>query len=105
MALDAARRMGVHPLASIVKVGDTVADVEEGRNAGMWAVAVAATGNEVGLSEAELAALPVEEARSRIAAARDRLAAAGSHFVVDGIAELPAVLDEIDRRLARGETP
>jgi hypothetical protein len=34
-----------------------------------------------------------------------RLAAAGSHFVVDGIAELSTVLDEIDRRLARGETP
>jgi 2-aminoethylphosphonate-pyruvate transaminase len=105
MALEAARRMEVHPLAAIVKVGDTVADVEEGRNAGMWTVAVAATGNEVGLPEDELAALPAEERRGRIAAARERLSAAGSHFVVDGIHEVPAVLDELDRRLARGETP
>jgi 2-aminoethylphosphonate-pyruvate transaminase len=105
MALEAARRMGVHPLAAIVKVGDTVADIEEGRNAGMWTIAVAATGNEVGLPEAELAALPAEERRARIGAARERLSAAGSHFAVDGIREVPAVLDQIDRRLGRGETP
>jgi phosphonoacetaldehyde hydrolase len=105
MALEVARRMGVHPVSAVVKVGDTVADVEEGLNAGMWTVAVAATGNEVGLSEADLAALPAAERQARIAAARERLAAAGSHLVADGIAELPAALEELERRLARGERP
>ena len=105
MALEAARRMGVHPVSAVVKVGDTVADVEEGLNAGMWTVAVAATGNEVGLSEADLAARPVGVRGARIAAARERLAAAGSHLVADGVAELPAALEELERRLARGETP
>jgi len=33
------------------------------------------------------------------------LAAAGAHYVVDGIWELPPVLDDINRRLAGGEKP
>jgi 2-aminoethylphosphonate-pyruvate transaminase len=105
MALEAARLLGVHPVAAIVKIGDTVADVEEGLNAGMWTIGVAATGNEVGLPEAELAALPEGERGRRIGAARARLEGAGAHYVVEGIGGVPPVLDDIDRRLARGETP
>ena len=33
----------LHPLGACVKVGDTVADMEEGRSAGMWTVGVAET--------------------------------------------------------------
>jgi 2-aminoethylphosphonate-pyruvate transaminase len=105
MALEAARLLGVHPVAAIVKIGDTVADVEEGRNAGMWTIGVTATGNEVGLSEADLAALTEGERGRRIGAARARLEAAGSDYVVEGIGDVPSILDDIDRRLARGETP
>jgi 2-aminoethylphosphonate-pyruvate transaminase len=105
MALEAARAIGAQPMAAVVKIGDTVADVEEGRNAGMWTIAVAETGNEVGLSEAALAALPAPERRRRGEVARARLEAAGAHYVVDGISEAVPVLDEIERRLARGETP
>lgn len=105
MALEAARALGVHPVGAIVKIGDTAADVGEGRNAGMWTIAVAATGNEIGLAEEDFARLGAEERRRRVEMARARLAAAGSHYVVDGIGDVPPVLDEIDRRLARGETP
>ncbi len=40
-------------------------DIEEGLNAGMWTIGVAMTGNEVGLSEAEITKLPVAE-RARL---------------------------------------
>src|SRR5262249_38979104 len=35
--------------AAAIKVGDTVSDIQEGLNAGMWTAGVAATGNQVGL--------------------------------------------------------
>lgn len=47
MAWSALQQMGVWEVGACVKVGDTVADVGEGLNAGMWAVGVTATGNEV----------------------------------------------------------
>lgn len=43
-----AERLGIYPLSQAMKVGDTPADVAEGRNAGMVTVAVTDTGNEAG---------------------------------------------------------
>ncbi|MCK4825357.1 hypothetical protein KA005_56945 [bacterium] len=37
--------------------------------------------------------------------ARERLAMAAAHFVVDGIWEVPVIVDEINKRLAAGEKP
>jgi phosphonoacetaldehyde hydrolase len=95
----------VWPAEACVKIGDTAPDVGEGLNAGMWTVALALTGNEVGLAEEEVASLTPEERRRRAAEAAQKLAAAGAHYVVEGIWELPPVLDDINRRLASGEKP
>ncbi len=54
---------GVFPPAAVVKIGDTVPDIEEGRNAGVWSVGVSNTSSEVGCTEAEFAALADEERR------------------------------------------
>lgn len=105
MALTAAMRMNAYPVESCVKVGDTAPDVLEGLNAGMWTVAVARTGNELGMSEAEVAALRDSELEALLDRAYDRLYGAGAHFVVDSIADVPPVLDEIEERLATGERP
>jgi phosphonoacetaldehyde hydrolase len=100
-----ATRLGVYPMAATVKIGDTVADVEEGLSAGMWTVGVARSGNEVGLSLAEERALPAAELAARIDAANGRLARAGAHYVVGSIGDVPALLDEIGARVAHGEQP
>ena len=84
---------------------DDVAGIHEGLNAGMWTVGVRKTGNELGLDFHEVAALPKAELASRLAAATARFEAVGTHFVIDGVNDLPPVLDEIGRRMAAGQTP
>ena len=49
MALRSAMELRAYPPSCVVKVGDTAPDIAEGLNAGMWTVAVALTGNELGL--------------------------------------------------------
>lgn len=105
MAFYAAQKLDIYPMSSFVKVGDTPNDVEEARAAGMWAVSVTRTGNEVGLSQAEFAALPEAEQRDRVAQASARLAACGPHYIIESVADLLPVLDQITARLARGECP
>jgi phosphonoacetaldehyde hydrolase len=105
MCLQLAIIFKLRATAYAVKIGDTASDMEEGRNAGMWSVGVAATGNEVGLSARDLAALPESDRAARIRIAKDRLSAAGAHYVIDSAANCEAVLDEIDNRLAAGERP
>ena len=103
MCYEAAVRLGVYPLWTMVKVGDTESDIAEGRNAGMWTVAVTRTGNEVGLSEREWSTLDGSTQARLLSAARTRLAAAD--YVIDSIAEVDATLDEITARMGRGERP
>ena len=56
-------RLQVEPLEAIVKVGDTPVDIEEGLHAGVWTIGVARTGNMIGLSAEDFAALaPAEQA-------------------------------------------
>ena len=89
----------VYPLAAIAKIGDTPADIEEGLNAGTWCIGVAGTGNGIGLSREEFNALPATERQSRLTDARAELEEAGAHYVIDTLAELDAVLDDVDARL------
>jgi phosphonoacetaldehyde hydrolase len=98
-------KMDVYPMQSVVKVGDTFADIEEGLNAGAWTVGISLTGNLLGLSEEELAALSDDEQLSAQEKAEERLYRAGAHYVIDGIWDLPNVLDEINNRLSAGESP
>ena len=105
MSFENARVLGVYPMSAIVKVDDTTVGVEEGLNAGMWSIGLAKSGNMVGLSEPEFAALAPAEQTAQLASARERMAASGAHFVIDSVAELPAVLDAIEGLLAKGQTP
>ncbi len=105
MALRAVMEMGVYPMEACVKIGDTVPDVEEGLNAGMWSVGVAVSGNEIGLSQREVEALSAEEFKRMRAAAYAGLSMAGAHYVVDSVADVPGLLDEIGRRVSAGEKP
>lgn len=100
-----AERLNIFPMAALVKVGDTPVDVTEGLNAGMWTIGLCRCGNEVGLSEAALQALPAAEQQRRIAAARERLMHAGAHYVVEDPADVLDVLPAIEARLAAGERP
>jgi phosphonoacetaldehyde hydrolase len=105
MCLQNAQNLGVYPMEACVKIGDTLSDIDEGLNAGMWTIGLAKTGNEIGLNEADVAALPADELQRRLARAYRRMYQSGAHYVVDGIADVLPLLDEINERLARGERP
>jgi len=66
---------GVYPPKAVLKAGDTEMDIQEALNAGVWAVGVAETGN-----------LGYEALRE-----------AGADFVIASIADLPAVIDQIEK--------
>ncbi|MBD3676063.1 MAG: phosphonoacetaldehyde hydrolase [Planctomycetaceae bacterium] len=105
MLHSAAEQLGVWPMWSIVKVDDTPVGIEAGRNAGCWTVGITRTGNGVGLSLEETEELPAEELQSRCEAAAGKLRAAGAHYILESVADLPALIPEIEQRLANGESP
>ncbi|GAA0770165.1 phosphonoacetaldehyde hydrolase [Ideonella azotifigens] len=97
--------LGVWPAHSVVKVDDTGVGLQEGLNAGTWAVGVSVSGNAMGLSLAEWQSLGVAEQARRREKAASQLSEAGAHYVIDSVAELLPVIDDIQARLSRGERP
>jgi phosphonoacetaldehyde hydrolase len=97
--------LGVYPPSALVKVDDTAPGIEEGRAAGTWTVGVTASGNEVGLSLDAWRALTPAQQHTCTVRAGDVLRRAGAHFLIDTVADLPPVIDEIERRMAAGERP
>ena len=105
MVLSNMQQARVFPPEAVVKIDDTKPGIEEGLNAGTWTIGLAKTGNEVGLNERELAALPTDEVRRKIERAADGLAKSGAHYVVESIVDVPPVIAEIDQRLKIGDRP
>ncbi len=98
-------RLDIHPPASVVKFGDTPADIGEGLAAGTWTVGLINCGNEVGLSQAAWEALDPADRVERTLAGRRRLEAAGAHYVVPDWSAVPGILDDIEARLRSEDAP
>lgn len=105
MALECVQQLRIGAVAHCVKVDDTLPGIQEGLNAGMWTVGLTLSGSPAGWTLAEYEAADA----AKRAAVRDRVGgefrAAGAHFVIDTVADLPSVLGEIEHRLAQGLRP
>lgn len=105
MALECVQQLRIGAVSHCVKVDDTLPGIHEGLNAGMWTVGLALSGSPAGWTLAEYEAAD-EAARAEV---RERVGAefraAGAHFVIDTVADLPPVLEQIGQRLAQGQRP
>ncbi|MFJ2448544.1 phosphonoacetaldehyde hydrolase [Pseudomonas sp. NPDC087626] len=97
--------LGISDVAACVKVDDTWPGILEGRSAGMWTVALTCSGNALGLTYDQFQALSPEQLAEAHARISQTFEGARPHYLIDTIAELPAVIEQINARLARGETP
>lgn len=91
--------LGITDTDTVLKYGDTIADIKEGINAKVWTVGVVMGSNEMGLTQEEAACMTRAELEYRKTQVRRRMLEAGAHYVVDTIAELPDVIDDINSKL------
>ncbi|MEA3236569.1 phosphonoacetaldehyde hydrolase [Pseudomonas mosselii] len=97
--------LGIDDVAACVKVDDTVPGILEGRCAGMWTVALVCSGNALGLTWEGYRALSTEKLESERKRIHGMFASSRPHYLIDTINELPEVIADINRRLAKGEMP
>ena len=94
--------LAVPSVDCVVKCGDTMADIKEGVNAKVWTVGVVTGSNELALTREEAEAMPVRELDTRKHDVRRRMLAAGAHYVIDTMAELPEVIGLINEKMKVG---
>lgn len=88
--------LGVYPPEAVVKVDDTEPGIAEGVAAGCLTVGVALSGNYVGKTPEELAALSEAEVDVLRQRAAEKLKAAGADHVIDTVADLPDLLRRLE---------
>ncbi len=98
--------MGIDTIQSVVKVDDTASGVGEAINAGCWGVGVVRYSNYMNINSLEEAdQLSESEIERRMEHTRDILLKTGAHYVIDSLADIEPVIEDINARLARGERP
>lgn len=102
MCFQTALNLKVYPLHQVVKVGDTISDIKEGINAGMWTVGVLKGGSEIGLSEQEVNEMNPIELHERMIRAKNRFLDAGADYVIDEISDLLEVIQKINVTMTEG---
>lgn len=90
---------GISAPREAVKVGDTAADIAEGKKADCWTVGIIMGSSELGLTRDEVSALSEKELddnRKRVIKAFYK---AGADYIINDLSELLPIIDDIDRKL------
>ena len=91
-------KLGLSDVRCVVKVGDTVSDITEGKAAGVWSVGIIDGSSVMGMNEDQFNALSEEEKTRKRQDVRAVFEGAGADYVIQDITELPAVVEAIQHR-------
>lgn len=90
---------------TVVKVGDTISDIKEGIQAGVWSIGVVVGSSQMGLSYNEFESLSETEKVMVIKTTEQVFSENGADFVIRSMKELPQVIEKIDSWLQQGKRP
>lgn len=86
-------QLGAGGISEALKIGDTAADMREGKAAGCLCVGVIVGSSMLGLAEDEVKKLEAPARSGLFAATRQKYISAGADFVIDSISELPRLIE------------
>ncbi|MBO0999740.1 phosphonoacetaldehyde hydrolase [Bacillus sp. SD075] len=89
----------------VVKVGDTISDMQEGVNAGVWSVGIIVGSSEMGLSLDEYTSLPERDKQNLITKTAETFMENGADFTIRTMEDLPELIDRINLLIAEGKRP
>ena len=109
MVIKNLERMGVYNLQNAmlrtIKVDDTVSGAGEGAPL-CWRVGVSKWSNYVADSWEAVRKMSAAELAAREQASKEKLVReSGAHYVIDDLRDMPAVIADVNKRLANGERP
>ncbi len=91
--------------SQVIKVGDTVSDIQEEMNAGVWAVGVVNGSSMLGLTEEEVNGMEPHTLREHSEAAKQNFIDCGAHYVIEKMSHLPDIIELVNLRLKGGDMP
>ncbi|MQS75702.1 phosphonoacetaldehyde hydrolase [Companilactobacillus halodurans] len=93
------RKFNINDPKKIIKVGDTLVDIEEGRNAGVTTVGIVEGSSLMGLSQVEFDELDNEEQITKRNEVKREYESANADFVVDSIFDLVQIIEYLNESM------
>ena len=87
----------VSSVDAVVKVGDTVADIKEGKRAGIISIGIVEGSSIMGLSEEEYEQLSDVEKEDNIRRVRKVYEGCGADYIIMNMSELPALIESMEK--------
>ena len=81
---------------AVIKVGDTVSDIQEGVHAGVYTVGVIEGSSLLGYNEEEYLSLDINTKRHAIDNVRETYLSYGANAVIMNLSELPSLIEKIE---------
>ncbi|MCC7667749.1 2-aminoethylphosphonate--pyruvate transaminase [Liquorilactobacillus satsumensis] len=94
----AINKLQIHDHSQVIKVGDTVNDILEARNAGTISVALIEGGNLSGLTEDEYYSLSPEERQKDKDNIFAQLKEANPDYIINNLSELSDIIENLNKR-------
>jgi phosphonoacetaldehyde hydrolase len=89
----AAEGLGIYPMHRVLIVDDSVAGIQAGLQAGCWTVAVAGTGNAMGLNWDQYQSMDSTVRTAGLQRIAGQFTAAGAHLVLESAIDMPSLWD------------
>lgn len=87
----------VSSVDAVVKVGDTVADIKEGKTAGIISIGIVEGSSIMGLSEEEYEQLSDVEKKDNIRRVHKVYEGCGADYIIMNMSELPALIESMEK--------
>lgn len=88
--------LNISNVRNVIKVGDTISDIQEGVNAGVIVVGVVEGSSLLGLNEKEFELLSNYERNRAVERVKEEYLTAGADFVINNLSELLDVIKEVE---------
>ena len=93
MIFENMKALHIKSVDRVIKVGDTISDIKEGVNAGVYTVGVIEGSSELGLSEAEWNTLSEADRSDKAQQVKKRFLDAGADAVIDNMGQLAKLME------------
>lgn len=98
MMFENMKALKIQNVNQVMKVGDTISDIKEGKNAGVYTVGVIEGSSEMGLTQQEYEMLTKEEKQQRVKTVKERFFDAGADEVILNMKELLNLIFKIESK-------
>lgn len=88
--------LNISSVKNVIKVGDTVSDIQEGVNAGVIVVGVIEGSSLLGLNKEEFSNLSEKERYRAIERVKEAYLDAGADYVINNLSELIGIINEVE---------